>query len=117
MCPSAAWTLPSADLLQADGGVHAAGTDAVVEPARGHGLGLGVELHHLFAVGPEIPELGAARSGKAEDGHGHRNRYIDAHLPDVDLALKAAGDRAALREDTGAVAEGIIVDERDRLAQ
>src|ERR1700688_434714 len=103
--------------LETDGRIHAAGRAGVVEPARSDGLGLCVELQRLFAVGPEIAELGAARSGKAEDRHGHRNRYIDAHLPHVDLGLKSAGDGAALRKDHGAVAEGIIVDERDRLAQ
>src|SRR3984893_1562594 len=103
--------------FKTDGGVHAGRDAAVVEPARRHGFGLRVELHHLLAVGAEIAEFGAARSGKAEDRHGHRNRNVDPHLAHVDLALKFAGDGAALREDAGAVAEGIVVDERDRLVQ
>src|SRR5258707_1009266 len=103
--------------LQADLGVHAGGRCAVVEPARRHGLGLRVELHHLFAVGTQIAELGAARSGKAEKRHRYRNGHVDSHLAHVDFALKFARDGAALSKNARAIAEGIVVDERDRLVQ
>src|SRR5580658_10977535 len=115
------WRPPSraaradATSLEADGGVHSAGRAAILEPARGDGLGLRVELHRLFAIGPEIAEFGAARSGEAENRHGHRNRHIDPHLPHVDFVLEFARDGAALREDAGAVAEWVVVDEGDRL--
>src|SRR5580692_11766893 len=85
--------------FQADGGVDAGSAAGVVEPARGNGLGLRVELHHLFAVGPKIAELRAARSGKAENRHRHGNRHVDPHLTHVDLVLKFARYGAALREN------------------
>src|ERR1700722_933652 len=103
--------------LQTDGGVHSGGDAAVVEPARGDGFGLGVELHHLFAVRTQVAELGAARSGKAEVGHGHGNRHVDPHLAHVDFILKYARHRAALRENARAVAEGVVIDERDGFGQ
>src|SRR5580692_9911934 len=43
--------------LETDGGVHSARHAAVVEPTRGDGFGLGIELHHLFAIGTQIAEL------------------------------------------------------------
>src|SRR5277367_940293 len=103
--------------LEADGCVHTRGCGAVVEPTRRDGFGLRIELYHLFAVGAEIAELGAARAGKAEDGHGYGNRHVDAHLPDVDLVLKLACNGAALGKYAGAVAERIVVHQRDGLVQ
>src|SRR6185312_6326072 len=103
--------------FQADGRIDPGGHAAVVEPARRDGLGLGIELHHLFAVGAEIAEFGAARSREAENRHGHRNRHVDSHLAHVDLVLEFAGGGTALRENAGTVAEGIVVDERDRFVQ
>src|SRR5258708_10932724 len=103
--------------LQADRGVHAGGRTAVVKPARSHGLGLGVELHHLFAVGTQIAELRAARTGKAEERHRNRNGHVDSHLAHIDFALKFARDGAALSKNARAVAEGIVVDDWVRLVQ
>src|SRR5580698_5794862 len=100
--------------FQADGRVYPGRDAPVLEPARGDGLGLRVELHGLLAVGAQIAELRAARAGEAEEGDGHGNRYVDAHLPHVDLVLELARDGSALGEDPGAVAERIRVDQCDR---
>jgi hypothetical protein len=89
----------------------------VVEPARGHRLHLRVELHRLLAVGAEVAQLRAARAGEAEVGHRHRDGHVDADLSHVDLVLELARDRARLREDAGAVAVGVGVDEGDRLVE
>src|SRR5687768_15265027 len=103
--------------FQAYGRVHTPGRHAVVEPARGDGLGLSVELHHLFAVRAEIAELGTPRAGKTEERHGHGNGYVDAHLAYVDLVLEFARGGAALSENAGAVTEGIRIDQRDGVVE
>ena len=46
-------------LLQRNGRVDAR-ADVVLEPARGDRLGLRVEKDHLFAVGAQVAQLGAA---------------------------------------------------------
>src|SRR6202789_4414080 len=115
--PSILHSIKVDSLFKADGRVHASGRVAVLEPSTRNGLGLGVKLHRLLAIGTQIAELGAARSRKAEEGHGHRYGHVDPDLAHIDLALKFARDGSALREDTGAVAERIIVDEPDGLIQ
>src|ERR1700722_793355 len=104
-------------LLEADGRVHPTGDRGIVEPTRRDGLRLGVELHRLLAVGPEVAELRAARARKAEVGHRHRDGHVDAHLADIDFRLELACGRAALGEDAGTVTERIVVDELDRLIE
>src|SRR6266403_2116516 len=114
-CSTPAHSRPNS--LETNGRVDPGGEGAVVEPARGNGFGLGVELHHLLAVGAQIAEFGPARAGEAEEGHRHRDGYVDAHLAHVDLALKLARGGTALGEYAGAVAERVVVDEFDRLIQ
>ncbi|AEK62597.1 hypothetical protein CFU_2770 [Collimonas fungivorans Ter331] len=87
------------------------------KPARGHGLGLGPELHRLLAVGAEVAQLGSARTGKAEISHRHRDRHIDADLADIDLVLELARGPARGGKDRRAVAVRVGVDEGNRFVQ
>src|SRR5581483_5000567 len=104
-------------LLQRDGGVDLALLRVRREPARGHGFGLRPEIHRLLAVRPEVAELRAARAGETEIGRGYRYRNVDTHLADVDFVLELARRPAGRREERGAVAVGVRVDESDRLIE
>ena len=104
---------PDGILLQAYRGIHRTAHRRIVKPARRNGLGLGVELHHLLAVGAEVAELGAARTGETEVGNRNRDRHVDPNLADVDLVLELACHGAALGEDAGAVAVRVGIDEGD----
>src|SRR5579864_243118 len=104
-------------LAQADRRVDAVVHGRIIEPARRDGLGLRVELHDLLAIRAEIAELRSARTREAEERHRHRNRNVDADLAHVDIALELARRRAALREQSNAVAKRIRVDEFDRVVE
>src|SRR5690606_12501196 len=78
----------SGSSTQIDRGVHTVVDAVVIDPATGDSLGLRVELHHLLAIRAEVAELGAARTGKAEERHRHRNRDVDTDLADVDFSLE-----------------------------
>ena len=90
----------SGRLLHCDGGVHPVVAVAVVlVPAGGDGFGLRPKLHGLLAIRPQVAQLGRARAGKAEVGHGHRNGHVDADLAHVDVVLVLARRPAAAGED------------------
>src|SRR5260221_11156090 len=90
-----AW-VAAAELLQADGGVHAAVHGIVIKPARRDGLGLRIKLHRLLAIRTKVAKLGAARAGEAEVGNRHRDRQVEADLADTDALLERAGHGAGL---------------------
>src|SRR5471030_2795772 len=84
ICPSPTKPIFMGGLsLEADRCVHGARSAAVIEPARRNGLGLCIELNHLLAVGAQITELRAARSGETEKRHRYGYRHVDANLSDV----------------------------------
>src|SRR5690606_35281427 len=89
----------------------------IIEPARGNGLGLGIEQDHLLAVWAQIAQLGATRAAEGEQRYRHRDRHVDTDLADVDIFLEAPRDAAGAGEDRGTVAVRVGVDDVDRLIQ
>ena len=65
----------------------------------------------------QIAEEAAAPAGEGEERQRHRNRHVDADLTDRDLVLEAPRRAAGAREDGGAVAVGVVVDQLDGLGQ
>ncbi|MPM75276.1 hypothetical protein SDC9_122268 [bioreactor metagenome] len=67
----------------------------------------------MLAVRAQIAELGGAAAGEREQRDRHRDWHVDADLANVDVFLELAGRCAGLREDGGAVAVRVGVDEFD----
>src|SRR6266480_5934323 len=84
-------------------------------PQTGHRLCLSVKCKARLPVKCVRPSAGNAFliSREGEAGQRNRNRYVDSHLANLDLALKAAGGRAGGREDGSAIAVFIRVDQAD----
>src|SRR5690606_26081051 len=104
-------------LLQGDGGVDRSGLFIIIKPARGNGLGLGVEQDDLLAVRTQVAQLGAARATEGEQRYRHRNRHVDPDLTHIDVFLEAAGNATGAGEDGGAVAVRVGVDDLDGIVQ
>ena len=66
-----------------DGG----GGDGLVFPVGGDGLDLGVELGALLAVEVHVSADGGSGAREGEEGQGHRDGHVDAHLAHVDLII------------------------------
>ncbi len=87
----------------------------LLPPQAGHRLPLRVEIEPRFAV----EGIGATArhtlliARETEHGKGHRDGDVDAQLADVEVFLEFRGRAARAREDGGAVAVGVRVDERD----
>src|SRR5450756_2300275 len=94
-------TFPSADLLLL--------LVRLGEPARGHALGLGEEVHAVLAQHVQVAEEGVLVPREGEEGHRHRDADIDADHAGVGAARELAGVVTALGEDAGAVGEGAVV--------
>src|SRR3954471_791958 len=59
-------------------------------PARGDGLGLGVEPDRVRAVLVEVAEAGALPAAEGVVGDRHRDRHVDADHADIDLRCEVA---------------------------
>src|ERR1700738_5496828 len=59
-------------------------------PARGDGLGLGIEADRIRAVLVEIAEAGFLPAAKRVIGDRHRDRHVDADHADIDLGGEIA---------------------------
>ena len=86
-------------------------------PVRGDGLDLREEAHRLLPVEVVLAADGPAGPGEREHRERHGDGDVDAHLPHVNLVRELPGGRAARREEGGAVALGVAVDERDGVVQ
>src|SRR3984893_9895270 len=84
-------------------------------PARGDGLGLGVEADRIRAVLVEIAEAGLLPATEGVIGDRHRNRHVDADHADIDLGGEVARGVAVAGEDRHAVAVVVIGRQRQRL--
>src|SRR5258708_17982496 len=73
-------------------------------PARGDGLGLGVEADRIRAVLVEIAETGLLPAAEGVIGDRHRDRHVDADHADIDLGREVARGVAVTGEDRNAVA-------------
>lgn len=88
-------------------------------PEASHSLLLGVELHTRLAV----ESVGSATShgllvaGEREHGKGDGNGNVDSDLTGLDLLLEASRGCAGAREDGGAVAVFVCVDEGDGVVE
>src|ERR1700712_3109195 len=77
-------------------------------PARGHGLGLGVEADRIRAVLVEIAEAGLLPAAKRVIGDRYRDRHVDADHADIDLGGEIARGIAVAGEDRDAVAVIVV---------
>src|SRR6202453_2005262 len=73
-------------------------------PARGDGLGLGIEADRIRSMLVEIAETGTLPTAERVIGDGHRDRHVDADHADLNLRGKVAGGVAVAGEDRDAVA-------------
>src|SRR6266702_7494465 len=73
-------------------------------PARGDGLGLGVEADRIRAVLVEIAEAGLLPAAEGVIGDRHRDRHIEADHADIDLGRKIARGVAVAGEDRDTIA-------------
>src|SRR4051794_26269203 len=90
---------------------------ADVGPPAGDDLRLGVEPHSLGTVNMVVAEQRVLPSPEGVEGHGHRNRHVDADHPDAHFALERARHLARGGEHSGAVAVRVGVDQLDRGVQ
>src|SRR5690606_26657784 len=93
-----------------------AGADAS-GPAPGHGLHPGEEAHAIRAVHVQRAEDRALPAAEAVEGHGHRDRHVDADHADVDTLLELPRGIAVAGEDRGTVAVFVVVDQLQRLLE
>src|SRR4029453_9118089 len=84
-------------------------TVARVEPARGHDLALGEEVHAFDTVGMGVAQQRVLPSAERVVGHRPRDRPMDPAHPALDLMLEASGRPAVVGEDGGAVAVRVLV--------
>ena len=59
----------------------------------------------------QVAEQAALPAAERVVGHGHRQRHVHAHHADLDVVGEIAGRLAVAREDAGAVAIFVVVDE------
>src|SRR5450432_2743883 len=84
-------------------------------PARGDGLGLGIEADRIRAVLVEIAEAGFLPAAERVIGDRHRNRHVDADHADIDLGGEIARGIAVAGEDRNAIAVIVVGGKRQRL--
>src|SRR5580698_3688943 len=84
---------------------------AGVGPAACHNFGSSVKLNAVGTVHVQIAEERRLPSAEAVVRDGHGDGHVDADHANLDIELKLARGAAVLREDCGAVAVGILVDE------
>src|SRR5436190_24340318 len=77
-------------------------------PARGDGLGLGVEADGSRTMLVEIAETGFLPAAKRVVGDRHRDRHVDADHADIDAGSKIARGIAVAGEDRDAIAVVVI---------
>ena len=85
--------------------------DVLVLPSRSNGLGLGVEADHRLAIEVGGSDEGSTRSSEAEEGKGHGDGNVDAHLTNIDLVLELASSSSRASEDSSAVTVRVVVDQ------
>src|SRR5690606_11293119 len=100
---SSAFIGSSPQLLHRRHGELGTGADAS-GPAPGHGLHPGEEAHAIRAVHVQRAEDRALPAAEAVEGHGHRDRHVDADHADVDTLLELPRGIAVAGEDRGTVA-------------
>src|SRR5918995_5511887 len=83
-------------------------------PARGDRLQLGVEADTLGTVHVVVAEQRGLPAAEAVERHRHRDRHVDADHAVLDLVGELACGIAVAREDRGAVAELVGVDQLGR---
>ncbi len=81
------------------------------------GLALGVEAHRVRPVGRQVAEQRALPAPERVVGHRHRQRHVDADHADQDVVAEVARRLAVPREDAGAVAVLMAVDQVHGLLQ
>src|SRR3954468_1227395 len=84
-------------------------------PARGDGLGLGVEADGIRAMLVEIAEAGFLPAAESVVSDRHRDRHVDADHADIDAGGKIARGVAVAGEDRNPVAVVVIGRQRQRL--
>src|SRR6267154_3815948 len=77
-------------------------------PARGDGLGLGVEADRIRTMLVEIAEAGLLPAAERIIGDRHRDRHVDADHADIDAGSKIARGIAVAGEDRNPVAVVVI---------
>src|SRR3982074_2369006 len=77
-------------------------------PARGHGLGLGIEADRIRPVLVEIAKAGFLPAAKGVIRNRHRDRHIDADHADIDLGREIARGVAVAGKDRNAIAVVVI---------
>src|SRR5260370_26630299 len=77
-------------------------------PARGDGLGLGVEADRIRAVLVEIAKAGLLPATESVIGDRHRDRHVDADHADIDLGREIARRITVASEDRDAIAVVMI---------
>ena len=86
---------------------------ARVGPAAGDDLGARVEVDALGAVHVRVAEQARLPPAEAVVADRHRDGHVDAHHADLHVELELAGRAAVAGEDGRAVAELVVVDERE----
>src|SRR6201996_6339961 len=84
-------------------------------PARGDGLGFGVEPDRIRTVLVEVAEPGTLPAAEGVIGDRHRNRHVYADHADLNLRGEIARGVAVAGEDRDAVAVFVVVAEAQRL--
>src|SRR5258708_14342857 len=77
---------------------------AAGRPARGDGLGLGVEANRIRAVLVEVAETGLLPAAEGVGRDRHRDRHVDADHADIDLGGEIARGAAVAGEDRSPIA-------------
>src|SRR5882724_5212424 len=83
-------------------------------PARGDGLGLGVEADRIRAVLVEIAEARLLPAAKRVVRNRHRDRHVDADHADIHLGREIARGVAVAGEDGDTVAVVMVRRQRQR---
>src|SRR5438874_11187627 len=68
-------------------------------PARGHGLGLGIEADRVRSVLVQVTEAGLLPAAEGVVGERHRDWHVDADHADLDAAREVARGVAIAGED------------------